>query len=187
MLYPWALRLHRPPQLPKIERRLHTQPHKSARAQNLHCAQHLGRGQAQIQRRNNHSYLEAAVFQQNVIHRHRQERDQKVALRKTQAQQFARQGCGKAIELSPTHCARTIRAHHGGSVRPVLGPLRHHAVQQVAVRKIPFVVVEGELRYFRWIAHACQVDHQRRLAVNRGTCRVMGVPNSGHHGLTQFS
>ena len=88
VLDPGTLRLHGAPQFAKIEGRFHAQADKPARAEDLQRSNHLGGGQAQIQRGDDHADLEAAVFQQNVIHGERQQGDQKIALGEAQAQQF---------------------------------------------------------------------------------------------------
>ena len=80
ILDPWTMRLHGAPQFPKIERRFQTQTDKPARAEDLQRSDHLGGGQSQIQRSDDHTDFETAIFQQNVVHGQRQQGDQEIAL-----------------------------------------------------------------------------------------------------------
>jgi hypothetical protein len=129
MLNPCALRLHGAPQRAKIEGRFHAERDKAARPQNLQRAHHLGGGQTQIQRSDDHADLETTVFQQNVIHGKRQQRDQVIALHEAQARQLLRQRRGRAVELAPGDGAVAVRAQEGKRLRFGLRPLRHYVVQ----------------------------------------------------------
>ena len=69
----------------KVDRGVYAQAGKSARPENLERPNHLGGGEAQIERGGDHADFEAAVFEQNVIHGHGQQRDQVVALAEAEA------------------------------------------------------------------------------------------------------
>ena len=138
--------LHGAPQFAKIERGFQAQADKPARPEDLQRANHLGGGQTQIQRSDDHADFEAAVFQQNVIDGQRQQGDQKIALGEAQAQQFFGQRRGDAVELAPSDGAIAIRTENGRSLRLGLRPLCHDVMQQMAIGKDCFVIVEGKLR-----------------------------------------
>ena len=128
---------------------------KPARPEDLQRSNHLGGSQTQVQRGDDDPDLEAAVFQQDVVHGERQQRDQEIALGEAHAQQFPGQRRGDAVEIAPGDCAIALCAENGRGLRPGLGPLRHHAMQQMAIGKVPFVIVEGKLRHAHRSTQPC--------------------------------
>ena len=155
MLNPFAMRLNGFPKRAKIERCFYSGTDKPARPEDFQRSHHLCGGQAQIQRGDDDADFEAAVFQQHVIHSERQQGDQKIALGEAQAHQFQRHPRGYAVEFAPGDRALTLRAENGGSIRVDFGPLRHHSMQQMAIGKNFFIIVEGKLRHIHGFTRFC--------------------------------
>ncbi len=91
-----------------------------------------------------------------------------VALREAEAQQFARQCSGEAIEFAPGDLTAAFGAENGGNRGPLNSPLRYHAVQQMAIGKQHFVIVEGEAGKTGGISHSSSSRSFERARVKGG-------------------
>ncbi len=145
MLNPGAPGSHGAAHLAEIDGAVQAERDKTARAQHLDDANDFSRGQAQVKRNHNYADLEQTVFEQNVIHRHGQQRDNVIAFFEAEAQTLTGQGRGEAVKFSPSDGAAGFGAHEGRGFRPFPGPLRHHAMQQMAIGKLLVVIVKGKL------------------------------------------
>jgi hypothetical protein len=111
------------------------------------------RGQTQIQRGDDHADFEAAVFQQDVIHGHGQQVTRKSPLAKPRRNS----SLASAVVMRSNSLQVTVRLpsalRMARSLRPVLRPLRHYAMQQMAIGKKLLVIVEGKLRHAHRFTH----------------------------------
>jgi hypothetical protein len=172
------------------DRRALSLPGRQSRAAGgFQRSNHLGGGQAQIQRGDDHADLEAAILQQNVIHGQRQQGDQEIALGKAQAQQLPRQRRGDAVELAPGDVRPLSALRMAGASGRAFAHFATTPCRRWRSAKVSFVIVEGKLRHAHRFTHSCSepVEHSRRQASSpRKVRRSFPTARRGTRALCRF-
>ena len=136
-------RLHLGAKLPCIRNAGSLDEGEARRLHQCQASHQLCMGKPQIQRHKDHSNAEAGILQKDVLAGQRQQAGKEIPFAKAALQQHHRQCPGDGVEFRPRHLPVAVRVDERHRLRLFARPLLHRSMEQVAILKSLFKILEG--------------------------------------------